>query len=113
MYQVFFAFSYDNRFNNYNSFNEFNCFEGFTDASFSAYNMTDISSNNPLILQNINNINYLNNEFIDMSGNISKMQQQINGLVQQQNQYANNMTGGTPPNITGATDDSSTTSGTT
>ena len=111
MYQIYLSCFYDDKlssFNNFKTFNTFGCFEGFTDASFSSYNMDDISSNDPLVLQNINNINYLNNEFIDMSGNMSKMQEQINGLVQQQNDYANNITGGTPPDVTGATDDSST-----
>jgi hypothetical protein len=79
-------------------------FEGFTSSSYEEYNQ-DLSNTSPLELQNINNISYLYNEQLDMSGNMAKMQQQINGLLQQQNDYLNQTTGGTPPNITGATDD--------
>jgi hypothetical protein len=94
-YQVFLSFS-----NPDFSFG----FEGFTSSSYQQYNQ-DLSNNSPLELQNINNISYLYNEQLDMSGNMAKMQQQINGLVEQQNDYLNQTTGGKPPNITGATDD--------
>jgi TolA-binding protein len=78
--------------------------------------------NNALILaqQNAGNISYLkeridslqgndlNNQVQDLSGNVQTLQTQVNGLVQAQQQYANQMTGGTPPQITGtgvSTDD--------
>lgn len=81
--------------------------------------------NNAFILaqKNAGNIAYLkeridsmensdiNQEIQDLSGNVQTLQTQVNGLVQAQQQYASQMTGGSPPQITGTgvtTDDSST-----
>jgi hypothetical protein len=50
-------------------------------------------------LQNINNI------VNDLSGNVASLQQQVNGLVTTQQQLVTQMTGGSPPDITGATDE--------
>lgn len=41
----------------------------------------------------------------DLSGNINLLQEQMNELVIAQQQYASQLTGGTVPNITGATSD--------
>ena len=46
----------------------------------------------------------INQEVQDLSGNVQTLQTQVNGIVQAQQNYANQMTGGTVPNITGATD---------
>jgi hypothetical protein len=76
--------------------------------------------NNALILaqQNAGNIEYLKGriddvqgmfqQFQDLSGNVASLQSQVDGLVQAQNDYANQMTGGSPPEITGAVDMSAT-----
>ena len=80
--------------------------------------------NNAFILaqKNAGNIAYLkekidsmessdiNQQIQDLSGNVQSLQTQVNGLVQAQQQYATQMTGGTPPQSTGTgatTDDSS------
>jgi hypothetical protein len=80
--------------------------------SYEPYN-----SNDPMILakQNAGNIAFLKdrmdslqniNQMVqDLSGNVQSLQQQVNGLVTTQQQYATQMTGGTPPTITGATSD--------
>ncbi len=72
---------------------------------------------NALILaqQNAGNIEYLNNKYNDLqnintivndlSGNVASLQQQVNGLVTTQQQLVTQMTGGSPPDITGATDE--------
>ena len=75
-------------------------------------------TNNPenaLILaqQNAGNIEYLkgriqdiqgmNKQVQDLSGNVIALQEQVTGLVTAQQQYATQMTGGTPPDISGAT----------
>lgn len=72
--------------------------------------------NNALILaqQNAGNIEYLKSrvngvqsmfqQVQDLSGNVTSLQSQVNDLVQAQQDYANQMTGGTPPEISGATD---------
>lgn len=80
------------------------------------YNPYDTNNpNNALILaqQNAGNIDYLKQRFDsiqgvfqqvqDLSGNVAALQDQVNGLVSAQQDYANQMTGGTAPEITGAT----------
>jgi hypothetical protein len=74
-------------------------------------------TNNPanaLILaqQNAGNINFLksqvdsllglNREVNDISGNVVALQDQVNQLVAAQQQYANQMTGGEAPDVSGA-----------
>ena len=73
---------------------------------------------NALILaqQNAGNIEYLKKKtddlqniqsvVNDLSGNVASLQQQVNGLVSAQQQMVTQMTGGSPPDITGAADDS-------
>jgi hypothetical protein len=73
--------------------------------------------NNALILaqQNAGNINFLkgridsvqgiNQQVQDLSGNVSALQDQVNGLITAQKDYSNKMLGDTPPDITGATSD--------
>ena len=88
-----------------------------SDSNNSDYKSYDTNNpNNALILaqQNSGNIAYLkkqmdsvqdiNQEVQDLSGNVQTLQTQVNGIVQAQQNYANQMTGGTVPNITGATD---------
>ena len=72
---------------------------------------------NALILsqQNAGNIEYLKKKtddlqniqsvVNDLSGNVASLQQQVNGLVSAQQQMVTQMTGGSPPDITGAVDD--------
>ena len=66
--------------------------------------------------QNAGNIEYLKqrvdaiqgifNEVQDISGNVAALQNQINGLIMAQQQYASQITGGgTVPNVTGLTSD--------
>lgn len=87
------------------------------DSNNSDYKSYDTNNpNNALILaqQNSGNIAYLkkqmdsvqdiNQEVQDLSGNVQTLQTQVNGIVQAQQNYANQMTGGTVPNITGTTD---------
>jgi hypothetical protein len=61
--------------------------------------------------QNAGNIEYLKGriddvqgmyrQVQDLSGNVQTLQDQVNGLVQAQQDYANQLTGGTAPEITG------------
>jgi hypothetical protein len=63
--------------------------------------------------QNAGNIEYLKqridavqgifNQVQDLSGNVQALQDQVNGLVTAQQDYATQMTGGVAPDITGAT----------
>ena len=62
--------------------------------------------------QNAGNIEYLKqridavqgifNQVQDLSGNVQALQDQVNGLVTAQQQYATQITGGVPPEVTGA-----------
>jgi uncharacterized protein YoxC len=97
-----------------------------TNSSNASYNPYDTNNpNNALILaqQNAGNIDYLKQRFDsiqgvfqqvqDLSGNVATLQDQVNGLVSAQQQYATQMTGGTAPEISGATTSDDTTDGTT
>lgn len=55
----------------------------------------------------INNVQGMYQQVQDLSGNVATLQTQVNGLVQAQQDYANQMTGGTAPEVTGATDSGS------
>jgi hypothetical protein len=80
--------------------------------SYKPYN-----SNDPMILaqQNAGNIAFLKdrmdsiqnmNQIVqDLSGNVQVLQEQVNGLVTTQQQYATQLAGDTAPTITGATSD--------
>jgi len=69
-----------------------------------------------LAKQNAGNIEYLkhkmddlqnmNSIVNDLSGNVVNLQQQVNGLVTTQQQLVTQMTGGSPPDVSGTTDDS-------
>lgn len=87
-----------------------------SDTGSNTYKPYDMNAE-PLILaqQNAGNISYLKQRLDemgdvrkwleDLSGNVASLQTQVNGLVQAQQEYANQMTGGTPPTITGAVDE--------
>lgn len=82
---------------------------------YKPYDMND--PNNALILaqQNAGNISYLkermddiqdmSQQVDDLSGNLQTLQSQVDELMQAQQDYANQLTGGSAPNITGAVDD--------
>ena len=64
------------------------------------------------IKQRLDSVQNLSQEVQDISGNVVTLQNQVNQLVSSQQQYATQMTGGTPPNITGAVSSTSDTSDT-
>lgn len=82
------------------------------DNQYKPYDMNNPSNALILAQQNAGNISFLkqqvdsllglNKEVKDISGNVVALQDQMNQLVAAQQQYANQMTGGTPPTITGA-----------
>jgi hypothetical protein len=47
----------------------------------------------------------INKQVQDLSGNVVNLQQQVSDLVQAQKDYANQMTGGTEPEISGTTEE--------
>lgn len=62
------------------------------------------------IKQRLDSVQGLSQEVQDISGNVVTLQGQVTQLVMAQKQYADQMTGGTPPNITGAISSTSDTS---
>jgi hypothetical protein len=96
---------------------ENNIIEGLTNQQYQPYNTND--PNNALILaqQNAGNIsvlkeqldelNGLNKEVQDISGNVIALQDQVSQMVAAQQNYSTQMTGGSAPNITGAVSSSS------
>jgi hypothetical protein len=54
--------------------------------------------------ERINNINSVYQQVQDLSGNVQTLQTQLDGLLQAQQDYANQMTGGSAPEITGTTE---------
>jgi hypothetical protein len=51
--------------------------------------------------QRIDNVQGMYQQFQDLSGNVDTLQSQVNGLIQSQVDYANQITGGSAPEITG------------
>jgi hypothetical protein len=50
-------------------------------------------------------IDIIRQDVTDLSGNVTTLQDQVNGLMQAQEDYANQLTGGKPPEITGAVEE--------
>jgi hypothetical protein len=91
-------------------------FEGFDTNNSANSTYQPYDTNNPqnalnLAQQNAGNIQVLkqqvdgliglNAEVQDISGNVVTLQDQVNQLVASQKQYADNLTGGSAPNVTG------------
>jgi hypothetical protein len=82
--------------------------------SYQSYDTNNPANALILAQQNAGNIEYLkgriqgvegiNKQVQDLSGNVQSLQEQVTGLVTAQQQYATQMTGGTPPDISGATE---------
>ena len=99
VYQIFLA-----SFNNY-------IIEGL-ENQYQPYDMNNPSNTLILAQQNAGNISYLkqqmdgllplNKDVKDISGNVVALQDQVRQLVAAQQQYANNLTGGQAPEISGA-----------
>ena len=99
---------------------ENNIIEGLTNQKYQPYDTND--PNNALILaqqnagnisvlkQQLDELNGLNKEVQDISGNVVELQSQVTQMVAAQQNYSTQMTGGTAPNITGAVDSSSSSS---
>lgn len=106
IYQIFLAYI------------ENNIIEGLTNQQYQPYDTNN--PNNALILaqQNAGNIsvlkeqldelNGLNKEVQDISGNVIELQSQVSQMLAAQQNYSTQMTGGSAPNITGAVSSSST-----
>ena len=66
-----------------------------------------------VLKREIDDLTGLKQEFQDLSSNYSGLQSQVNSLVKAQNDYTNQMTGGSEAQITGTTTDTTSDSSTT
>jgi hypothetical protein len=108
IYQIFLAYFEDN------------VIEGLTNNNgkkYKPYNKNDAlilaqqNAGNIMVLkQQIDDLSGLKQEFLDLSGNYAGLQSQVTSLVNAQNDYTNQMTGGSEAQITGTTDDTTDTS---
>ena len=106
MYQIFLAY--------------FKIAEGLQNQTYQPYDTNNPSNALILAQQNAGNIEVLkqlidsvmglNKEVNDISGNVATLQDQVNGIVQAQQQYATQMSGGNTPSINGAVPDDTTSS---
>lgn len=88
--------------------------------NYQEYDMNNPANAMILAQQNAGNISYLKERLDDyqglyqmvqdLSGNYSTLQQQVDQLMVTQQDYANQITGGSPPEITGAVDNNNSTS---
>jgi len=67
------------------------------------------AGNIQVLKQQLDGVMGLNSEVQDISGNVVALQDQVTQLVSAQKQYADQMTGGTAPNVTGTGTSSSST----
>jgi hypothetical protein len=65
-----------------------------------------------VLKKQVDDLTGLKQEFQDLSGNYAGLQSQVNSLVKAQNDYTNQMTGGSEVQITGTTTSDSTTDST-
>jgi hypothetical protein len=57
------------------------------------------------IKERIDDVQGMSKQLQDLSGNVQALQEQVNGLVQANQQYTSQMVGTEPPQISGATED--------
>lgn len=93
-----------------------NIMEGMENQNeFKEYDKNDPNNLSILVNQNAGNISFLKDrintvdniveQVKDISGNLQTLQEQVNELVLAQEDYANQLTGGTAPEISGAVDE--------
>ena len=100
IYQIFLAYS------------GYSIIEGLeNDEKYKPYDSDDAlilgkqNAGNIIVLEKqMSELSGLNQQVMDLSGNVSDLQDQVNGLVSAQNEYASQMAPSTPPDISGTTD---------
>ena len=93
--------------------------EGYENKDYKPYDTSNPDNTLILAQQNAGNIEVLkgqldnmlgiNQQVQDLSGNFDRLQQQVDDLVQAQNDYANDLTGGVEPEISGTGEEEETT----
>ena len=85
-----------------------------TSSQYQPYNSSNAlilaqqnAGNIEVLKQQLDGLMSLNQEVQDISGNVAALQAQVTGIIQAQQQYAQQMTPSTTPTITGAVNNSS------
>jgi len=85
-----------------------------TSSQYQPYNSSNAlilaqqnAGNIQVLKQQLDGLMTLNQEVQDISGNVAALQAQVTGIIQAQQQYAQQMTPSTTPTITGAVNNSS------
>lgn len=75
-----------------------------------AFILAQQNAGNIIVLKGqMDNMLGINQQVQDLSGNVLNLQKQVEDLVQAQKDYANQLTGGTEPEISGTTEEGETT----
>jgi hypothetical protein len=106
IYQIFLAHfnsiieGLDNNSNNNLEYKNYDSTTSISSTDLSQINFDNIK----YLKQQLDSLSNIHTEVQDLSGNVSTLTTQVNGLVQQQSDYAKNNLPADPPEITGSTD---------
>ena len=106
-YQIFLAYfgnSFIEGYTNKDENNEYKSYD--TNNPDNALILSQQNAGNIIVLKGqLDEMLGINQQVQDLSGNVASLQQQVTDLVQAQKDYANEMTGGTEPEISGTTEE--------
>jgi len=101
-YQIFLAYFENSLMEGYENKDNKEYKEYDTNNPDNALILAQQNAGNIVVLKGqLDNMLGINQQVQDLSGNVVRLQQQVDDLVQAQNDYANDLTGGVEPEITG------------
>ena len=104
IYQIFLAYFNNSITEGYENKDEYKPYD--TNNPENALILAQQNAGNIIVIKGqLDNMLGINKQVQDLSGNVANLQQQVTDLVQAQNDYANQMTGGTEPEISGTTEE--------
>jgi hypothetical protein len=104
IYQIFLAYFNNSITEGYENKDEYKPYD--TNNPENALILAQQNAGNIIVIKGqLDNMLGINQQVQDLSGNVANLQQQVTDLVQAQNEYANQMTGGTEPEISGTTEE--------
>ena len=104
IYQIFLAYFNNIITEGYENKDEYKPYD--TNNPENALILAQQNAGNIIVIKGqLDNMLGINQQVQDLSGNVANLQQQVTDLVQAQNDYANQMTGGTEPEISGTTEE--------
>jgi hypothetical protein len=106
-YQIFLAYFGNSFIEGYTNTDENNEYKSYdTNNPDNALILAQQNAGNIIVLKGqLDEMLGINKQVQDLSGNVASLQQQVTDLVQAQKDYANDMTGGTEPEISGTTEE--------